>query len=317
MATRAWGSGALLTTALLVAGGVMATADESADPFGGSAGQDPFAGNGEDPFASEGQDPFGSGAGDPFGPGELQDQRQQEFRDRQREMQREQQHLQEQERRREVVPRQRDAQPDADPHRQQVYWAEPHSDSSNRIRRALDRRLSSSGLDFLDTPLEEVVDFLRNEYEIGIQLDETALDDLGIGTDEHVTVNLRNISLKSALRLMLKQLELTYVVADEVLLITTEDEAETRLTVGIYPVSDVASDKNSLSELAEVITSAIVPETWAINKGGDAELKPLAAGFLVISQTRAVHEELIEFLSALRRAKAAANSSQDPGPVGF
>ncbi|WP_197531434.1 VWA domain-containing protein [Posidoniimonas corsicana] len=123
------------------------------------------------------------------------------------------------------------------------------SDSEERIAEALASPLTSAGLDFLDTPLEEVVDFLRTEYEIEIQLDETALDDLGIGTDEPVTVNLRNISLRSALRLMFKQLELTYVIADEVLLITTEEEAETRLTVRVYNVGDLVIDKTPIPAL--------------------------------------------------------------------
>lgn len=119
-------------------------------------------------------------------------------------------------------------------------------DAELRISSALQSPLTGAGLDFTDTPLEEVVVFLRDEYGIEIQLDVPALDDLGLSPDEPITVNLRNISLRSALRLMLKQLELTYMIADEVLLITTEEEAETRLTVKVYPVGDLVIDKTPL-----------------------------------------------------------------------
>ncbi|MEM6799301.1 MAG: DUF4974 domain-containing protein, partial [Planctomycetota bacterium] len=115
-----------------------------------------------------------------------------------------------------------------------------------RISEALQGPLTSVGLDFTETPLEEVVEFLRAEYQIEIQLDTPSLDELGIGPDEPITVNLRNISLRSALRIMLKQLELTYIIKDEVLQITTEEAAELELTVKVYPVGDLVIDKTPI-----------------------------------------------------------------------
>ena len=53
---------------------------------------------------------------------------------------------------------------------------------------------------------------------------------MGIGTDTPVTKNLKGITLRSALRLMLRELSLTYIIKDEVLLITTPEEAESQLS---------------------------------------------------------------------------------------
>ena len=119
--------------------------------------------------------------------------------------------------------------------------------AEQRINRALADPLNSLGLEFQDAPLSEVVDFLRTEYDIEVQLDNPALDDLGLSPDEPITVNLRNISLRSALRIMLRQLDLTYVISDEVLLITSEDEALTRLQVKVYPVADLVLPINTPS----------------------------------------------------------------------
>lgn len=114
------------------------------------------------------------------------------------------------------------------------------SPSEKAITDALSSSLPAGGLEFPDgTPLEEVVDYLRSEYEIEIVLDVTALDELGLGPDEPIQVNLRNVSLKSALRRMLEPLELTYVIDNEVLLVTTEEEALTKLAVKVYPVADL------------------------------------------------------------------------------
>lgn len=191
------------------------------------------------------------------------------------------------------------------PHRQKVIWADSHSGSSKKIRRVLDAPLTDSGLDFADTPLEEIVEFLRAEYGIEIQLDLAALDELAIGTDEQVSVNLRNIRLRDALRLMLKQIELTCLVTDGVLLVTTEEKSESRLVTAVYPVGDLANEYEEMTRLADVLVRTVAPETWRSGGGGQSEVVPLPPGLLVILQTQATHEEIQDVLSAIRTARAA------------
>lgn len=105
-----------------------------------------------------------------------------------------------------------------------------------RIFSALDETTS---LQFLEQPLGDVVAFLEDRHKIEIQLDTTALDTAGVTTDTPVTIDVEGISLKSALRLMLKSIELTYTVRDEVLLITTTEEVESELVTKVYPVADL------------------------------------------------------------------------------
>jgi hypothetical protein len=88
-------------------------------------------------------------------------------------------------------------------------------------------------------PLEDVVDYLKDLHGVEIQLDARALDEAGIGSAEPITIDTKGISLRSALRLMLRQLDLTYVVKDEVILITSTDEAAAELVTKVYPVSDL------------------------------------------------------------------------------
>ena len=42
------------------------------------------------------------------------------------------------------------------------------------------------------------------------------------------------------------------------------------------------------------------PETWAENGGGEADIRPLPTGLLVISQTQEVHEQVADLLAAIR-----------------
>lgn len=182
-----------------------------------------------------------------------------------------------------------------------------------KIVRTLAEPLKSTGLDFTEEPLENVVNFLQQEYDVPIQIDEGALEDAGLTRDEHVTISVRNISLRSALRLLLVTKQLTYVIRNEVLIITTPEVAETNLVTCVYDVRDVVSafprssktkgGKSATANfhpLIDAIVSCVHCETWSENGGGEAEIRPLPPGLLVISQTQAVHEQVAELLNAIR-----------------
>jgi hypothetical protein len=96
-----------------------------------------------------------------------------------------------------------------------------------------------TNMEFIETPLADVIGYLSALHGIEIQLDTRALDGVGIGSDTPITRELKGVSLRSALRLMLKDLDLTYVVKDEVLQITTPEEAEANLVTKVYPVGDL------------------------------------------------------------------------------
>ena len=98
---------------------------------------------------------------------------------------------------------------------------------------------SPTQLEFVDTPLSDVIDYLKDYHQIEIQLDKKAMEEAGTGSDTPVTKNLKGVSLKSALRLMLNDLSLTYVIKDEVLYITTKEAAENQLTTRVYSVADL------------------------------------------------------------------------------
>ena len=64
-------------------------------------------------------------------------------------------------------------------------------------------------LEFVDQPLRDVVEYLKERHNVEIVLDAKALLDAGIGFDAPITRNVRSISLKSALELLLGELDLT------------------------------------------------------------------------------------------------------------
>jgi hypothetical protein len=178
--------------------------------------------------------------------------------------------------------------------------------ASAKIEQALNTQLRSTGLEFADTPLEEVMHLLQDEYDIPIQIDVAALEEHGIGRDEPVTINLKSISLGSALRLMLKPLQLTSMIEDEVLLITTPAEAESRIKICVYDVRDLidANPSASLKQLTDVVTSCVSSESWEGSRG-KGSIRSYPPNLLVISQPQPVHVQIQDLLKRMRQMRQA------------
>ena len=89
------------------------------------------------------------------------------------------------------------------------------------------------------TPLRQVIDDLRNLYGLNIFPDEPALLAHGTSLDRPVSIKLDQISLRVVLELMLKNLDLVYVIESGVVQITTADHAKGRMEVGTHYVADL------------------------------------------------------------------------------
>lgn len=184
--------------------------------------------------------------------------------------------------------------------------------SETRINKVLDQKVTERGIDLIETPLSDAVAILKQEYDIEITIDRMGLDEVGISTDVPATIDVRDISLRSALRLMFRDLELTYVLKDEVLLITTPEKSETELTDVSYPVGDLVGReygddgetvKLDFDSLIGAITATVRAESWD-EVGGPGTIEGFAQrGLLVVGQTQEVHEEIADLLAQMRTVR--------------
>lgn len=109
--------------------------------------------------------------------------------------------------------------------------ADKASEAHAKIQAALDQEVEFS---FVDTPLKDFGEFISAHYEIPVIFCRAALEDSAISMDTPVTSTLRGISLRSALRITLGELKLASVIWDEVLQITTPEDAESRMVTRVY-----------------------------------------------------------------------------------
>jgi hypothetical protein len=154
------------------------------------------------------------------------------------------------------------------------------SPSDKAISKAL---AETTQLEFIETPLEDVVAFLADRHKIPIQLDKRAMDNVGVGSDTPVTRNLKQVSLRSALRLILGDLSLTYMVDHEVLLITSADIAERTPQLRIYQVAAFLRDGITSQQLAATLQVALEADASLTAAGAVAPPGPVGGLGLAVS----------------------------------
>lgn len=210
----------------------------------------------------------------------------------------------------------------------QTDWPQEAEPAPNAREAAIEKALAAKfDFTFVETPLAEVVETIRRETKIEVQLDRRAITDQGLGADSPITRRISGISLQAALRPLLDELDMTYAIRDEVLLLTTKTEAENLLQCKVYPVFDLAvrpadspptGGAVDYDSLIETIRSNVDPSSWD-QVGGPGSIQSFAnAGAIVVRYTTQGHAEIARLLRALRDAHAAtpqtAEAAQPPKP---
>jgi hypothetical protein len=97
-----------------------------------------------------------------------------------------------------------------------------------------------------ETPLEDVLKYIKsatqgpNDTGIAIYVDPVGLNEAEKTLTSPVTLDLEGVPLKTTLRLLLKQLGMTYTVKDGLLTITSESSEDQPTEIRVYPVADLA-----------------------------------------------------------------------------
>ena len=88
-------------------------------------------------------------------------------------------------------------------------------------------------------PLSEAITFLQNYTGLNVVLDPKALADEGLSSASPVSLVVNQVALKTALKLMLRPLGLTYKLEDDVVLITSPQATQAQTITNTYYVGDL------------------------------------------------------------------------------
>lgn len=144
--------------------------------------------------------------------------------------------------------------------------------------------------------------FLREMSELAdtqIGVDEATLFRNGWRLNTPVRLQLENVSVRGALQAVLRPLELDLVVKENYLWIG-QPGADEAVHLTRYPIDDLVTKATAdadAAELAAQLQRMVPTERWA---AGKLEIVP---GALLVTQSTAVHDELIVWFEKLRVAR--------------
>ena len=165
--------------------------------------------------------------------------------------------------------------------------------AAQEAQEALREKMKSLGsIASVDTPLATVVKQLGEKWRMPIALDTLALEEIGLTPDVPVSLNLKDASLRATLRLTCRSLDLTYMIKDDVIFITTPESAERNLAVRAYSLPEGLAERTD--KVIAALTGTITPDTWE-QLGGPSSVYAIK-NVLVVSTTEDVHAKVEEFI---------------------
>ncbi len=189
------------------------------------------------------------------------------------------------------------------------------------IVRRLQRRHDIS---YVETPLKDVGKSLSIATGVPIGFDFKALTDAGTAVDLPITFEGTNLRFDVALRLMLREHELNYIIDQEILLITSDTKAKEHVVTDYYPVGDVVGDTSgktakevddAYESLIDTIKTTIAPTSWTDSGGNGSVTAFSPCKAIVCTQTDEIHAELAALLTKLRAGRTMDTTSQAGQPT--
>jgi general secretion pathway protein D len=104
------------------------------------------------------------------------------------------------------------------------------------LEQKLDQRID---IDFLEVPLRDAISYIQENTGIQFVIRQKQLEGASISPDTAITKKLKRVRISTMLELLLDDLELTYVDRDGLVLITTPEDAESRLQTRVYDCRDL------------------------------------------------------------------------------
>ena len=170
------------------------------------------------------------------------------------------------------------------------------------LREKLQQRVAVA---FEDTPLETAVAELAKQVEADIRLDAPALRENRVRVREPVTLKLADRSLATVLHVLLSDLDLTWVLRDGVLWVTSTESAEQLHKSAVYDVRDLCRNEEESMALEDALQNQ-TSGPWEDIVGEGGRIIFPQPGTMVVRQTERGLIEILNLLETYRKALRAS-----------
>gem|GEM_PF-2176861 len=183
------------------------------------------------------------------------------------------------------------------------HWINIDDDAERAIAEKLATNVSFS---FVEETLENTLRIIAEGQEMPIQLDRRALEATAYTPDTPVNLSLQDVTLRSFLEMLLRDLDLTYTVQGEVLVVTAPEVAERYPLARIYWLEGTGLAGGSGRAMNQSIESTLSPDSWQ-SSGGRSTLRIISGGAdsrpaIIVSAPYTLHHQIENVLSAMRRS---------------
>lgn len=181
-------------------------------------------------------------------------------------------------------------------------WITIDDDAERAIAEKLAAKVAHS---FVNETLENALRIVAEGQQLPIQLDRLALEDAPRSLESPVNLTAQDVTLRTLLDLMLHDLDLTYTVRGEVLVVTTFYVADYYPLTRIYWLEGTGLTGASGHQAIETITLTLEPEAWE-NAGGISKIKIAAGGAesrpaIIVTAPYTLHFQIENLISAMRQ----------------
>jgi hypothetical protein len=192
----------------------------------------------------------------------------------------------------------------------------PQAEGNREVEAKLAATLN---VDFQATTLGEALTYFADKAGVNVVLSRAAKDFMlteGIDLDDPISLRLKRVPGRLALRFALEELGLAYHVEEGVVVVTPGKEGKrpARLQLRFYPVGDLVGAGGKADNLIEVLTKSIAPSTWS-EQGGSGTIAYFTEGrTLIVTQTAVVQDQIEALLTKL--IDLAKKTKQEKQPRG-
>lgn len=159
-------------------------------------------------------------------------------------------------------------------------------------------------INFKGSRFDDVIEYLQTLTGQPILVDPAAMKEAEITYETPVTLNAKGITVRTALRKVLAELGLSYIIKEESIQVTTIQRVRETMSVRTYPVQDIvivashpgrvgfaspAEILKNVKELMALIQNSVDSASWQENGGTGTIAFHAPSMSIIVKQTAEVH----------------------------
>ncbi|MBI1248499.1 hypothetical protein GC197_11755 [bacterium] len=191
--------------------------------------------------------------------------------------------------------------------RPEVVWLGVSGKVNQKILDDVQQQLTK--IQFIESPLEDVVGYLKNLHHQNVVIDRRGIEDAGWDVDMPITMNIDNVMLNNALNLLCHDNDLGWYVDNEAIVITSAQAARQHTSVRVYELGNLSGEETinaieSILETSPGYVSNVSPAGFGMAPG-QAPASPAGIGqipsknAIVVRQNREGHDLIRSLILSL------------------